>query len=64
MAREGGHGFFLIYMSKGDGRGRGLIFLLLSGRGWRLMFYFLLHLTCARRRGSELVFFVNFFFHY
>jgi len=25
MAREGGQGFFYIYMLKGDGRGRGLI---------------------------------------
>jgi hypothetical protein len=36
----------------------------LSGRGRRLMFFFLLHLTCARRRGSGLVFFVKLFFHY
>jgi hypothetical protein len=25
MAKEGGHGFFYIYILKGDGRGRGLI---------------------------------------
>ncbi len=26
------------------------------------MFFFLLHLTCARRRGRGLIFFVEFFF--
>jgi hypothetical protein len=35
-----------------------------SGRGWRLMFFFLLHGTCARRRGNGLVFRVKLFFHY
>jgi hypothetical protein len=27
MAREGGHGFFFKNMLRGDGKGRGLIFL-------------------------------------
>jgi hypothetical protein len=30
--------------------------------GWRLMFFFLHHLTCGRWRGNELVFFLKFFF--
>jgi hypothetical protein len=28
----------------------------LRGRGWRLMFFFLLHLTCGRSKGKGLVF--------
>jgi len=36
----------------------------LNGRGWRLMFFFFLHLTCARSRGSGLVLGLKLFFHY
>ncbi len=32
------------------GGGGGWFFLLLSRRGWRLMFFFPLHLTCVRRK--------------
>ncbi len=68
FTRQGGkvscfRGFVWLFM----GRGCAFIYLfwcllLLNGRGWRLMFFFLLHLTCARRRGRGLVFFVFFFF--
>jgi hypothetical protein len=36
MAKEGGQGFFYIYMLKGDGRGRGLILFTNSLRGFWL----------------------------
>jgi hypothetical protein len=69
FTRQGGkvscfRGFVWLFM----GRGCAFIYLfwcllLLNGRGWRLMFFFLLHLTCARRRGRGLVF-SFFLFHY
>ncbi len=41
-----------------------VIFLLFRGKGWRLKFIFLLHLTCAKRRGRGVsFFFVELFFH-
>jgi hypothetical protein len=38
--------------------------LSLREKGWKLMFFFLFHLTCARRRWRGLVCFGKLFFHY
>jgi hypothetical protein len=51
-------------MLKGDGRGRGLNFFTVEQKGVEVNIFFLLHLTCARRKGNGLVFFIKLFFHY
>jgi hypothetical protein len=51
-------------MLKGNGRGKGLSFFTVEREGVEVNVFFLLHLTCARRRGSGLIFFVKLFFHY
>jgi hypothetical protein len=41
VAREGGQGFVFYIYVEGGWEGEGVdFFLLLSGRGWRLMFFF------------------------
>ncbi len=61
--RRGWQGFFLIYMLKGDGRGRGLIFFIVEREGVEVNVFFPLHLTCGRKRGRGLLFFFKLFFH-
>jgi hypothetical protein len=40
MAKEGGHGFFFIYMLEGDGRGRGLILFTVEWEGVEVNVFF------------------------
>jgi hypothetical protein len=63
VVREAGVRGFYIYVEGGWER-RGLIFFTVEREGVEVNVFCLLHLTCARRRGSGLVFFVKLFFHY
>jgi hypothetical protein len=57
---------YIVFIVRGGERVSLYLFILISfvveREAWRLMFFFLLHLTCARRRGRGVSFFRKVFF--